>query len=118
MIQYIQCIKGKDHLTIAEFRRSFSEYGRRMREIALRLGAVRVEISSTLAVEANLKVIMARGTKLPYDGILEVYVASARDLEEKLAEPVIADAVQDLQRFQETFVDLEASAFFFATVED
>lgn len=118
MIQYIQCIKGKDKLTIPEFRRAFAEYARQMRDIGARIGAVRVEVSTTLAVEANLKVMLDRGTGLPYDGVVEIYVENAREFGERLAQPQVAAAVRELQRFQETFVNLEASAFFFATSDD
>ena len=117
MIQYIQCIKGKDQLTIPDFRRAFDEYGRMMRAIANRIGAERVEVSTTLAVEANLTVMLDRGTGLPFDGVVEIYIPSAREMAERLAHPDVAPMLQALQRFQEEFIDLESSRFFFASAE-
>ena len=117
MIQYIQCLKARDGMSIPEFRVHFREYVEQMRHIASDAGATRVEASTTLAIEANVQVMSDRGTQTPYDGVLEVYFPNA-SLLETLESPEMSARLDEIQVFQETFVDLEASSFFFATVDE
>ena len=42
------------------------------------LGALKVEITTTLAVEANLELMLRRGTKAAYDGVVEIYTQRDR----------------------------------------
>lgn len=116
MIQYIQCITAREGMPILEFREHFREYADRMRAIGAVVGAIRVEASITLVVEDNQRVMSDRGTQAPYDAVLEVYLPNARALD-KLEAAEMRAQVDEFQTFQETFVDLERSSFFFATVE-
>ena len=117
MIQYIQCLKAREGMSIPEFRTHFREYVEQMRRIALSVGANRVEASTTLAIEANVDVMSNRGTRTPYDAVLEVYFPNASMLQ-TLEAPEMQEQMAAFQAFQESFVDLEHSSFFFATVDE
>lgn len=117
MIHYVQCLKAREGMPVLEFRTRFREYSEKMRAIAAAIGAIRVESSSTLAVEANLRVMSERGTHAPYDAVLNVYLPNAGVLD-ALAQPDTAALVEDAQAFQDSFVDLERSSFFFAAVDE
>jgi hypothetical protein len=117
MIQYIQCLKAREGMPILEFRECFGEYADKMRAIGKAVGATKVEASTTLVVADNLRVMSDRGTKAPYDAVLEVYLPNARVLE-ALETPEMRGQVEEFKVFQETFIDLQGSSFFFATVEE
>ena len=117
MIQYIQCIKAREGMAILDFREHFRVYADKMRVLGKAVGAIKVEASTTLAVADNLQVMSDRGTKAPYDAVLEVYLPNARALE-ALDAPDMQARVEDFQAYQESFIDLHGSSFFFATVED
>lgn len=117
MIQYIQCIKAREGMAILDFREHFRVYADKMRALGAAVGATKVEASTTLVVADNLQVMSERGTKAPYDAVLEVYLPNARALE-ALETPEMRARVEGFQAFQETFIDLHRSSFFFATVEN
>ena len=117
MIQYIQCLKARTGMSISEFRTHFREYVEQMRRMAMDVGATRVEASTTLAIDANVEVMSNRGTQTPYDAVLEVYFPNASMLE-ALQASTMQERLDAIQRFQEEFVDLERSSFFFATVDE
>lgn len=117
MITFIQCVKGRPELSIPEFREHWKAYGKKAQAVALATGAVGVYVNTTLAVEENLEVQLSRGTAEPYDGVLKVCWPKAAGLEEVLNEPRVAALLDDFQSYQERFIDLDRSSFFFASEE-
>ena len=109
----MQCLRRHPDLSPADFRRYWEEYKVLWHSLAEQVGALRVSFSTTLAVEANDRIVLERGTEDPYDGLVETWAHDAHDLEARLS----SEALQELQREifskQHEFLDLGRCSFFF-----
>jgi hypothetical protein len=117
MIKYVQCLHRHPDLSPADFRRHWEEYKSLWQELADHMTAIRVSFSTTLAIDANDRIAIERGTAEPFDGLVETWVKDARDIVSQRSEP----AAQELQRRvidkQHEFLDLPQCCFFF-TADD
>jgi hypothetical protein len=72
-------------------------------------------LSTALVVDQNMDIMQSRGTKAPYDGMVEIWWERGGDviafLESGSEEPLL----EDLRRAQEAFMDLPNCTFFFAS---
>ncbi len=114
MIKLVQCIHSKPGLSPQEFRAHFERYGKLVHELLDRIGAVELELTETLAVQANAELMVSRSTGEPFDAMVEIWWPSAMVLDEALARPEGTEAVEAAQALQEEFMDLSRSVFFFA----
>lgn len=114
MLKLVQCVKGKGDIELLEFRHYWDEYRRRLEAGLTEIGATRVDFSTTLAVEDNLRLMVTRGTREPYDGMVEIYFDRPETLRKALNEGIGKTLLEDLRMYQEEFVDLQRSTFFFA----
>ncbi len=117
MIKFVQCIRRKPELSVAEFRNYWREYRNVFQRVAEAVDAVRCSESMTLSVAENFDIMLSRGTKDPFDAIAEVWIKSAADLEKYAKSPAFQELTSELQALQAKFIDLENSTFFF-TSED
>jgi len=114
MIKLVQCVRKQSEIELLEFRRYWDEYREMLEEAREKLGISRILFSTTLAVEENFEVMLARGTRVPYDGIVELFFKDATTFKEVLAHPETEKILSEIRSFQEEFMDLGASTFFFA----
>jgi len=113
MIKYVQCLRRHPDLSPADFRQHWEDYKGLWQSLADQVGAIRVSFSTTLAVEANDRIVMQRGTEEPYDGLVETWAHDAHDLQDRLASPEFRAARQELFSKQHQFLDLGRCCFFF-----
>ena len=78
MLKWVQCIRRRPELSVVEFRQLWLEYGEEIVALGAELGAVRVEVSASLAVEVNVEWQLQRGSAAPFDGIAELWFDSAK----------------------------------------
>lgn len=114
MLKFVQCIKGQPDIELYEFRQYWSDYCTRFSDFLKSHGISRIDFSTTLAVEDTLKIMVERGTRQAYDGMVEVYFENAGVLRRLLDKPGFQDDLSQIQALQEEFVDLGHSTFFFA----
>lgn len=117
MIKFVQCVRRHPDLSPAEFRQHWEEYKPVWEAFVKRIGAVRVSFSTTLAIEANQRLSLDRGTEEPFDGLVETWIEDAHDLDKRLARPELESAERDLFSRQHAFLDLGRCCFFF-TADD
>jgi hypothetical protein len=116
VLKWVQCIRRRPELTVVEFRRLWVEYGEEVVALGAEVGAFRVEVSASLAVEANLAWRLQRGSAAPFDGIAELHFSgSAPEFFEVLKQPGPKGHVDRLLLLQEGFVDVPHSCFFLAS---
>lgn len=116
MLKWVQCIRRRPELTVVEFRRRWLEYGEEIVALAAEIGAVRVEVSAALVVEANAAWQESRGSAAPFDGLAEIHFSgSAPEFFRVLQEPGPGERVAKLLDLQEEFVDVPHSCFFLAS---
>lgn len=116
MLKWVQCVRRRPELTVVEFRRQWLEYGEAIVSLGAEIGAVRIEVSAALAVEANLEWQARRGSAAPFDGLAEVHFSgSAPQFFEALRLPRAKETVERLLQLQEEFVDVPHSCFFLAS---
>lgn len=71
--------------------------------------------STPLVVEQNLEIMQDRGTKAPYDGMLEIWWDRGNDVVAFFDSGAGDKLIDDLRRAQEAFMDLPNCTFFFAS---
>ena len=117
MIKFVQCMRRHPDLSPADFRLHWEEYKPLWEAFARSIGAVRVSFSTTLAIEANQRLSLDRGTEEPFDGLVETWVEDAHDLDDRLASPELEAPQRELFTRQHAFLDLGRCCFFF-TADD
>ena len=118
MIKFVQCIRRKPGLSKQEFREHWVAYGEQVKALAEASDAIRSVLSLALAVEQNLEIMQARGTKAPYDGMVELWWERGNDVVAFLESGSGDKTIDDLRRAQEAFMDLPNCTFFFASEEE
>ena len=118
MIKFVQCVRRKPGLSKQEFGEHWTEYCKQIRAIADASSGQRCVFSRSLAVEQNLDIIQERGTKAPYDGMVEVWWERGNDIVAFLDSGSGDKVIDDLRRAQEAFMDLPNCTFFFASEEE
>lgn len=113
MVKLVQCIRRRPDRTIDEFRDFCERYGQKLRDVAIALSAVQVSLSIRLEVELNEQLRQSRNTLEPFDAVAEVSWPHGYKLAEKATREAIAASIDNLRQFQDDFVDLEHSSFFF-----
>ena len=115
MIRYIHCIKARPELSAPEFRRLFR--GEEMESLIARMAdlteAVDYKLSLTLEIQLNLQLMEERGGASPFDALVEMRWTSGRALLPHLESDALRSLMDDLETFQETFVDFSRSSRFF-----
>jgi hypothetical protein len=111
-------MKRRPELSVAEFReywnsQEFADLANRMKDI---VGAVSMIRNLTFNIELNNTLMQERGAEEPYDGIMEVWIESAADLQ-NLGNAEAEQLMHDMQTYQEQFVDFQASKRFFTEWE-
>jgi hypothetical protein len=114
MVKLVQCVRRRPEVSLTDFRDRWRKYGDMIKAGSVATGGVRCTLSTTLAVKANL---MMRGAEAPFDGIAEIWFESAPALLEALKRPEWQGQMETFWAFQESFVDLNRSSFFWA-IED
>ena len=118
MIKFVQCVRRKPGLSKQEFAEYFSAYGKQVKAIAAASNGQRCVLSRSLDVEQNLDIIQERGTKAPYDGMVEVWWERGNDVVAFLDSGSGDEVIDDLRKSQEAFMDLPNCTFFFASEEE
>jgi hypothetical protein len=118
MIKFMQCIRRKPQLTVAEFRQHWDQYKKVWLELARLSGAKRMVTSVGLAIDQNSSIQLARGTREPFDGVLEVWWTSGDQVAKYIQDPALQGKLTSMRQLQEEFIDLGGSSFFFASEEE
>jgi hypothetical protein len=117
VIKFIQCVRRKPNISVAEFRRYWEAYREKVQALAQTSQAVRFAMSTTLRVEENITIMMSRGTDEPYDGLVEIWWRKGPDAIEILNTPETQARIEAIRRLQEEFMDLGKPSFFFGAEE-
>jgi len=115
MIKFVQCIRRKRGLSKQEFREQWGAYGEQVKVVADASDATRTVLSLALEVEQNLEIMQSRGTKAPYDGMVEIWWERSNDVVAFLDSGAGDKVIDQLRRSQEEFMDLPNCTFFFAS---
>ena len=115
MIRFVHCMKRRPDLSVAEFREYWNsqEFNDLFDKLADILEPVSVKKNLTLNVEINAMLMEERGSEEPYDGIFEVWIESAADLQKLQNSEEGEKILKDMENFQKQFVDFTASKRFF-----
>jgi hypothetical protein len=115
MIKFVQCVRRKPGLSKQDFREHWGGYGEKVKEIASASKAARCISNTALVVDQNMEIMQSRGTKAPYDGMVELWWQKGADVVAFLQTNVGAEMVEELRAAQEAFMDLPNCTFFFAS---
>ena len=93
------------------------KYGERLGELADELHAVRVVLSTTLAIDLNRRMSDERGMLPAFDGVAEISWVRGAELMEATEQDAMQGRIAKLRRFQESFLELDASSIFLVSEE-
>ena len=110
MLKYCQFIRRREENSGAEFRVLFDRYLPLVRPVADSVGATAVRVSIGLDVAQNDAIMAARGTRVPFDAMVEIYAPQLAGVFERIPKPLL-DA---MLAFQREHFDLERCVFFIA----
>jgi len=116
MIRFINCFRRRADVSPEEFRRYWNDpkFGALVDRIVKVTGAKHSARNLSLQLpEINEQLARERGQEEPFDGVLEYWWDNARDLMGSVASPEGEQALAEMQRFQEPFVDFARSRAFF-----
>ena len=118
MIRFIHCMKKRPELTIAEFREYWNspEFADLMDRMTHMLGPVSIIRNLTFNIELNNSLMQERGAEEPFDGIIEIWLESAADLQN--LNSAEAEALRaEMETYQQQFIDFTESRRFFTEWE-
>ena len=118
MVKFMQCIRRRPALTAVEFRRYWDHYKTLWLELARASQAKRMVTSIGLDIDSNNTIQLARGTRVAFDGVLELWWESGEQITKYIQDPALRDLLASMRRLQEELVDMTDSSFFFAAEED
>ncbi len=115
MIRFVHCVKRKQEMEVGEFRHFWhsAEFQSLLDRMVLLSGAHRLEKNLTLVVEANIMMQQERGSGDPFDGLIELWVDSARDLNAALESEEFNELLVEMDEYQREFIDFTESRRFF-----
>lgn len=115
MIKFVQCVRRKRGMSKQEFSEGWAPYGQQVRAIASESNAKHCMLSTSLVVERNLEIMQDRGTKAPYDGMVEIWWERGNDISSYLDSGSGDKLLDELRQMQEALMDLPNCTFFFAS---
>jgi len=118
MIKFMQCIRRKPQLSVVEFRHHWDRYKEVWLELAKLSEAKRMVTSIGLDIDQNTTIQLVRGTREPFDGVLEIWWVSGEPVVRCMQDPALKDKLASMRRLQEEFIDLASSSFFFASEDE
>lgn len=113
MIKLIQCVRRRPPLSIAEFRKHWEQYGERLAVAATEMSASGARLSTTLRTSVNEELTAGRGSAEAFDGVAEVLWPSGSEVLAAANLPWMRERIAELRRYQESFIDVASSSFFF-----
>jgi hypothetical protein len=102
-------------MSTPEFAERWAAYSETARALAAASDGLRCAITTPLSIEQNVEIMQERGTKAPYDGMVEVWWIRENDVVAFMESGVGDELIAELRRAQETFMDLPNCTFFFAS---
>lgn len=117
MIKMLQCVRKDPALSASEFRKRWQEYGNKLGKLAEEMNAVRVVLSTTLAIDLNRRLSEDRGTLPAFDGVAEISWESGAELMEASEQDTMQRRIAQLRRFQDSFLELSTSSIFLVAEE-
>ena len=115
MIRFVHCVKRKQELDIGEFRHFWNsvEFQSLLDRMVLLSGACRLEKNLTLVIEANTMMQQERGSEDPFDGLIELWVDSAKELNAVIESDDFHELMLEMEEYQSEFIDFHESRRFF-----
>ena len=115
MIRLISCLKRRDDVTAAEFRRYWTDaaFDELITRIVALTGAERCAKNLTLGVKANDLLMQERSLAEPFDGIIEFWWHDAAHFDELFNNEERKALMQEMRAYQRQFTDLSNSVSFF-----
>ncbi|MCP4878675.1 MAG: hypothetical protein GY896_24750 [Gammaproteobacteria bacterium] len=119
MIRYINCVRRRQDISVEAFRRHWNspEFEALLERAIDIMKAERFAKNLALEVSATRVVRDDRGTGEPFDGTLEFWWRDAHDLMEKYESPEAQKIREEMQDYQERFVDIGGCRAFFTEYE-
>ena len=115
MIRYIFCMKRKENISHADFRRQWhsAECDQIFERMKSFYGDIQISRSNTLQIDVNDWIQNLRNTQDPFDGIMEYSFKSGTDFIGKAKSPEAIALLAEMTEFLAGFVDFSKSSSFF-----
>ena len=116
MIRLVYCISRREDISVEEFRRYWhdEQFSALLHDFRKLYKAIRTSKNLTLQVPMSATILERQGTREPYDGTIELWWDSAKELISVNETPEAEELRQRMRAFEKQFVDKSRSTIFFS----
>jgi len=115
MIKGIFCVRRKEDQTRESFREYWeNEHKPLLVELAKKSEAKKMVISFSLAVKANVDLMIKRETEMPFDAVIEFWWENKNPIEAFMESEVGQALMQQTKEVADKYLDAHHSSLFFA----
>ena len=116
MIRLVYCVSRSKDISVEEFRRYWNDeqFSVLMNDFKKLYKAIKTTKNLVLNVPMNTTMLERQGTREPYDGIIELWWESAKDLIALNETPEAEGFRQEMRAFEKQFIDKSRSTIFFS----
>jgi len=115
VIKFVFCVKRKEDQTRESFRETWEKKHQPLIfDFAEKARVVRMSVSFGLAVQANVKFMKQRGTDMPFDAVIELWINSPTDFQKFLESDEAKKMREEMEKVGDSYIDIEHSSAFFA----
>jgi hypothetical protein len=115
MVRFINCVRRREDVSPAEFRKFWQDD--QFTELVERTAAIykaeKWSKNLTLVIEANARILELRDSNPPYDGVIEYYWKTGRDIMNIFDSEEAIALNKEMTEFQSQFVNFNNSTLFF-----
>jgi hypothetical protein len=115
MIRLVYCVNRREDVSIEDFRRFWVDrrFSELFREYGSIFGTARIKKNLVLKVPMNLAISERQGMRKPYDGIIEIWWDSAKELIAINETDQARELMWKIAEYEDQFVDKARSTIFF-----
>lgn len=115
MVRLVYCVTRREDLSPENFRRYWQDdrYDILLAKFAKLYQAARFGRNLTLNIQMNAQIMEKQGTGTPFDGIVEIWWNSAKELAAVNESPEAEALKHQIRQYEEQFIDRSLSKIFF-----
>ena len=115
MIRLVYCVSRREDVPIEDFRRFWNDehFSSLLKEYNKVYKTTGIKKNLVLKVPMNAIILERQGTRKPYDGVIEMWWDSAKELVAVDETPEAAELRRRIEEYEKQFIDKSRSTLFF-----
>lgn len=116
MVRLMYCVNRREDISPEDFRRYWQDeiYASLLSKFIKMYPAARYDRNLTLNIQMNAQIMERQGTGTPFDGIIEMWWDSAKELTAVNESPEAEELKRKIQEYEGQFINRSISKIFFS----